>query len=48
MNLTVFNAHSGAYTLTVGLIWWSFGMLLAAAYTVFVYRMFRGKIATGA
>jgi cytochrome d ubiquinol oxidase subunit II len=44
-NITVFNAHSGMHGLTVGLIWWSFGMLLAAGYFVFVYRMFRGKIA---
>jgi cytochrome d ubiquinol oxidase subunit II len=44
-NITVFNAHSGNYALSTGLIWWSFGMLLAAAYFVFVYRMFRGKIA---
>jgi cytochrome d ubiquinol oxidase subunit II len=45
LNITVFNAHSGMHGLTVGLIWWSFGMLLAAGYFVFVYRMFRGKIA---
>jgi cytochrome d ubiquinol oxidase subunit II len=44
-NITVFNAHSGWHALRVGLIWWSFGMLLAAGYFVFVYRMFRGKIA---
>jgi cytochrome d ubiquinol oxidase subunit II len=45
LNITVFNAHSGEHGLAVGLIWWSFGMLLAAGYFVFVYRMFRGKIA---
>jgi cytochrome d ubiquinol oxidase subunit II len=45
LNVTVFNAHTSEYALGVGLIWWSFGMLLAAAYFVFVYRMFRGKIA---
>jgi cytochrome d ubiquinol oxidase subunit II len=28
----------------MGLIWWSFGMAIAIAYFVFVYRMFRGKI----
>jgi cytochrome d ubiquinol oxidase subunit II len=44
-NITVFNAHAGWHGLTIGLIWWTFGMLLAAAYFVFVYRMFRGKIA---
>ena len=47
LNITVYNAHSGSHSLAVGLIWWSFGMLLAAAYFVFVYRMFRGKIAEG-
>ncbi len=44
LNITVYNAHSGDYALSVGLIWWSFGMLLAVGYFVFVYRMFRGKI----
>jgi cytochrome d ubiquinol oxidase subunit II len=43
-NITVFNASSGHYALSIGLIWWSFGILLAAGYFVFVYRMFRGKI----
>ncbi|HLH18528.1 MAG TPA: cytochrome d ubiquinol oxidase subunit II [Bryobacteraceae bacterium] len=45
LNITVENAHASEYSLRVGLIWWSFGMLLAVAYFVFVYRMFRGKIA---
>ena len=44
LNITVFNARSGDYALRTGLIWWSFGMLIAAGYFVFVYRMFRGKI----
>ncbi len=44
LNLTVDNARSSDYALRVGIIWWSFGMLLAIAYFVFVYRMFRGKI----
>ncbi len=47
LNITVYNAHSGEHSLAVGLIWWSFGMALAAGYFVFVYRMFRGKIAAG-
>ena len=46
-NITVYNAHSGLHSLHVGLIWWGFGMALAAAYFVFVYRMFRGKISAG-
>ncbi len=43
--LTISNsaaAHSG---LTIGLYWWIPGMLLATAYTVFVYRRFTGKVA---
>jgi cytochrome bd ubiquinol oxidase subunit II len=45
LNITVYNAASGSYSLSYGLIWWSFGMLLAVGYFVFVYRMFRGKVA---
>jgi cytochrome d ubiquinol oxidase subunit II len=47
LNITVFNAHSGEHSLAIGLIWWSFGMAIAAGYFVFVYRMFRGKITGG-
>ena len=43
-DITVQNALSGPHTLRVGLIWWTFGMVLAAGYFVFVYRMFRGKV----
>lgn len=43
-NITVYNAASGMYSLSIGLIWWSLGMLLAIGYFVFVYRMFRGKV----
>ena len=48
LNITVYNAHSGEHSLAVGLVWWSLGMALAAAYFVFVYRMFRGKISPDA
>jgi cytochrome d ubiquinol oxidase subunit II len=44
LNITVYNAHSGEHALTVGLVWWSFGMAVATGYFVFVYRMFRGKL----
>jgi cytochrome bd ubiquinol oxidase subunit II len=44
LNITVYNAAAGSYSLTYGLVWWSFGMALAIGYFVFVYRMFRGKI----
>jgi cytochrome bd ubiquinol oxidase subunit II len=43
-DITIDRALSGPHTLHVGLIWWSFGMLLALTYFVIVYRMFRGKI----
>ena len=46
-DITISNALSGPHTLHVGLIWWSLGMLLAAGYFVFVYRMFRGKLSLG-
>ena len=44
LNITVYNAHAGPYALSIGLIFWSFGMALAIAYFIFVYRMFRGKV----
>jgi cytochrome bd-type quinol oxidase subunit 2 len=28
----------------VGLAWWTFGMVLAISYVVFVYSKFRGKV----
>src|ERR1044071_80986 len=46
LNITVYNAAAGSYSLSYGLIWWSFGMALALGYFVFIYRMFRGKVAT--
>lgn len=45
LNITVYNAAAGSYSLSYGLIWWSFGMALALGYHVFIYRMFRGKVA---
>jgi cytochrome bd ubiquinol oxidase subunit II len=44
LNITVYNAHTGSYAMSVGLIWWSLGMVIAVGYFVFVYRMFRGKV----
>jgi len=43
-SLTIYNTAAGRHGLTVGLIWWSIGMVLALGYFVFVYRMFRGKV----
>ena len=42
-DITLTRALSGPHTLAVGLVWWSFGMALAAAYLVFVYARFKGK-----
>ena len=36
-DITLTRAISGPHTLAVGLVWWSFGMLLAIGYIVFVY-----------
>jgi hypothetical protein len=43
-DITLCRAISGLHTLTVGLVWWGFGMALAVAYVVFVYSKFRGKL----
>ncbi|MGB7199364.1 MAG: cytochrome d ubiquinol oxidase subunit II, partial [Acidobacteriaceae bacterium] len=44
-DITISNALSGHHGLAVGLVWWGFGILLAIGYFIFVYRMFRGKVA---
>jgi cytochrome d ubiquinol oxidase subunit II len=44
LNLTIYNTAAGRHGLSVGLIWWLFGMTLALGYFVFIYRMFRGKV----
>src|SRR5215469_10144120 len=44
LNITVYNAASGSYALSVGLVFWGIGMALAIGYFVFAYRMFRGKV----
>jgi cytochrome bd-type quinol oxidase subunit 2 len=44
-SLTVYNASGFAHgLLAVGLIWWTIGMALAAAYFVLIYHLFRGKV----
>lgn len=45
LNITVYNAATGPHSLFIGLIWWGFGMALAVGYFVFVYHMFKGKVA---
>jgi cytochrome d ubiquinol oxidase subunit II len=46
-SLTVQNSKTGDYSLGVGLIWWSLGMVLAIGYFTFLYRSFRGKVSLG-
>lgn len=43
-NITVANALSGNYAVHAGLYWWILGILLAVAYFIVNYRMFRGKV----
>ncbi len=43
-SLTIYNTATGAHGMMVGLVWWSFGIVIAIAYFVFLYRMFRGKV----
>src|SRR5690242_4082773 len=43
-SLTVATAKAGNYGLKVGLVWWVFGMILAAGYFTYVYRSFAGKV----
>ena len=43
-SLTIYNTAAHEYGLSVGLVWWMIGILLAAGYFVYVYRAFRGKV----
>jgi len=43
-DLTIYNSATGVHGMSVGFVWWTLGMILAAVYFVFVYRMFRGKV----
>jgi cytochrome d ubiquinol oxidase subunit II len=43
-SLTIQNAASSDYSQAVGLVWWSIGMVFAAIYFIFIYRLFRGKV----
>lgn len=42
-DITLARSISGPHTLSVGLVWWLFGMTLAVGYVAFVYSRFRGK-----
>jgi cytochrome bd ubiquinol oxidase subunit II len=43
-SLTIHNASASQYGMTVGLIWWSIGMVLAVIYFIVIYRLFSGKV----
>jgi cytochrome d ubiquinol oxidase subunit II len=43
-SLTVYNTISHEYGLSVGIIWWTAGLLLALGYFVFLYRATKGKV----
>lgn len=43
-SLTIYNSAAGHHGLTVGITWWSVGFVLALAYFIVLFRMFRGKV----
>lgn len=44
LDLTIYNTAAAHHGLSVGLVWWTVGMILALGYFIFVYRVFRGKV----
>ncbi|MGD9630301.1 MAG: cytochrome d ubiquinol oxidase subunit II [Pyrinomonadaceae bacterium] len=46
-SLTVYNAKAGSYGLSVALIWWPIGIIIAFGYYTFLFRTFKGKVAVG-
>lgn len=46
-SLTIHNAKAGDYGLTVGLIWWSIGIVIVIGYFTFLFKTFRGKVVVG-
>jgi cytochrome d ubiquinol oxidase subunit II len=43
-SLTIYNSAASSYGLRVGLVWFSIGISLVIAYTIWVYMSFRGKV----
>lgn len=43
-SLTIYNSAAGRHGLTVGLVWWCIGIVLALGYFTLIFRMFRGKV----
>ena len=46
-SLTVHNARAGDYGLSVALVWWPIGILIAIGYYVFLFKTFKGKVTVG-
>ncbi len=42
-DLTIANTAAQPYGLSVGMVWWSLGMVLATGYFVYLFHSFRGK-----
>jgi cytochrome d ubiquinol oxidase subunit II len=47
-SLTIYNTRTGAYSMTVGLVWWLIGIGLAVGYFTFLYGLFRGRLGADA
>lgn len=43
-DITVLNAAASDHALRTGLLWWTFGLVLAMCYFILLYRKFRGRI----
>jgi cytochrome d ubiquinol oxidase subunit II len=43
-NLTVYNTSAGSYGLSVGIVWWVIGTVLALGYFTYLFYSFRGKV----
>ncbi|HEV8593580.1 MAG TPA: cytochrome d ubiquinol oxidase subunit II, partial [Pyrinomonadaceae bacterium] len=43
-SLTINNAKAGEYGLSVGIIWWTIGIVIAIGYFTFLFRTFKGKV----
>jgi cytochrome d ubiquinol oxidase subunit II len=46
-SLTIYNAATGSHGMAIGFVWWTMAIFLALGYSVFIYRMFRGKVDLG-
>ncbi len=42
--LTVYNTITGSYGLSVGIVWWTIGIVIALGYFTFLFYSFRGKV----